>query len=100
MDEQSELIETGKSRIPNFASREEEAEFWDTHAFTDYLDELTPVRVHVAKPLAAKVEVRFDEESDRELEVLASERGMKKSTLIRTWVLEHLQQERARRRAS
>jgi hypothetical protein len=97
MNEQSEPIETKRSRIPNFTSREEEAEFWDTHDFTDYLDELTPVKVRVAKPLIAKVEVRFDEESDRELEALASERGMKKSTLIRTWVLEHLQKERDRR---
>ncbi len=83
MNEQGEPTETGKSRILNFASREEEAEFWDTHAFTDYLDELTPVKVRITKPLTSKVEVRFDEESDRELEILASERGMKKSTLIR-----------------
>ncbi|MCC7353963.1 MAG: hypothetical protein IT330_09415, partial [Anaerolineae bacterium] len=26
-----------KSKIPEFATREEEAEFWDTHDFTDYL---------------------------------------------------------------
>lgn len=53
MNEQSKPTGTGKNRIPNFASREEEAEFWDTHAFTDYLDELAPVKVHVAKPLTA-----------------------------------------------
>jgi hypothetical protein len=32
------------SRIPDFQSIEEEAEWWDTHDFTDYLDELRPVR--------------------------------------------------------
>jgi hypothetical protein len=36
-----------KSRIPEFKSREEEAAFWDTHDFTDYLDEMKPVKVNV-----------------------------------------------------
>ena len=40
------------SRIPDFASREEEAAFWDTHDFTDYLDELHPVKVTFAAHLA------------------------------------------------
>jgi hypothetical protein len=30
------------SQIPEFATREEEAEFWDSHDVTDYLDELKP----------------------------------------------------------
>ena len=76
MNEQSEPAGTGKNHIPNFASREEEAEFWDTHAFTDYLDDLTPVKVHIAKPLTAKVEVRFDEESDRVVQPFFEDTGL------------------------
>lgn len=34
-----------RSRIPAFATRQEEAEWWDTHDITDYLDELEPVDV-------------------------------------------------------
>ena len=44
MNERDKATEQHKSRIPEFVSREEEAEFWDTHDFTDYLDELEPVR--------------------------------------------------------
>ncbi len=39
------------SRIPEFQSLEEEAEFWDTHDFTDYLDELRPVQVRFSPNL-------------------------------------------------
>ncbi|HZU68266.1 MAG TPA: CopG family antitoxin [Ktedonobacteraceae bacterium] len=94
MNEQSKPTETGDSRIPDFASREEEAEFWDTHDFTEFLDELTPTKVRVAKPLSVKVEVRFEPDTDHEVEAIAREKGLKKSTLIRSWVLERLRKER------
>lgn len=32
-------------RIPSFNNVEEEAEFWDTHDVTDYLDEAPSVKV-------------------------------------------------------
>jgi hypothetical protein len=34
-------------RIPSFASVEEEAAFWDTHDFTDFADESSPVQITV-----------------------------------------------------
>lgn len=40
-----------KSRIPAFASREEEAAFWDTHDITEYLDELKPVAMRAKHPI-------------------------------------------------
>src|SRR4051812_22501338 len=39
--------------IPEFRSREEEAEFWDTHDVTDYLDELQPMRVQVVPQISS-----------------------------------------------
>lgn len=33
------------SKIPDFKNYEEEANFWDTHDFTEFLDEMTPVKV-------------------------------------------------------
>ena len=97
MNERDKATEQHKSRIPEFASREEEAEFWDTHDFTDYLDELEPVKVRVVNPLSASVQVRFDAETDHELEVRAQEQGVKKSTLVRMVVKEWLRQNRERR---
>jgi hypothetical protein len=35
------------TKIPNFNSFREEAEFWDSHSIADYLDELKPAKVLV-----------------------------------------------------
>ena len=45
-------------RIPDFASREEMAEWWDTHDASDYWDELKPVKVQVAKKLSEGIAVK------------------------------------------
>jgi len=79
-----------ESRIPQFASREEEAEFWDTHDITDYLDEMRPVKLEVAKNLSKGITLRFDEETLQELRQLAHERGIGPTTLVRMWILERL----------
>ena len=82
--------------IPAFNSYEEEANFWDTHSISDFTEETEAVQVRATRGLSANVQVRFDPETDHELEAIARERGMKKATLIRTWVLERLHQDRNR----
>ena len=82
--------------IPAFNSYEEEANFWDTHSITDLKAETEAVKVSATRSLSANVQVRFDPETDHELEAIARERGMKKATLIRTRVLERLHQDRNR----
>jgi len=82
--------------IPAFNSYEEGANFWDTHSITDFKEGIEAVKVHSTRGLSANVQVRFDPETDHELEAIARERGMKKATLIRTWVLERLRQDRNR----
>src|SRR5680860_699021 len=47
-------------RIPSFNNIEEEAEFWDTHSFSEFDEELTPVEVTVSKNLSAPLSVRLD----------------------------------------
>ncbi len=42
--------------IPAFNSYEEEATFWDTHDFTDFKEETTPVTVRSTTPLCLYVE--------------------------------------------
>ena len=47
------MSETKKqSRIPTFNSREEEAEFWDTHDTADFEDEFEPMNVRFANNLS------------------------------------------------
>lgn len=82
--------------IPAFNSYEEEAEFWDTHDFTDFKQETEAAKVRATRGLSANVQVRFEPDTDHELEAIARERGIKKATLIRTWVLDRLHQERNR----
>lgn len=81
-------------RIPDFASREEEAEFWDTHDITDYLDELKPATVRVTKNLSHGMTIRLDLKTLEQLRGLAEEKGVGPTTLIRMWVLERLKAEK------
>lgn len=83
--------------IPDFASREEEAAFWDMQDITDYLDELRPLQVRFAKNLSEGITVRFDPETSAELRAVAQDLGIGPSTLMRMWVLERLKEVRKER---
>lgn len=80
-----------KNSIPQFASREEEAEFWDTHDMSDYWDELKPVKLKFAKNLSKGITIRFDEETLEKLRHYAHQKGIGPTTLARMWILERLQ---------
>jgi hypothetical protein len=82
-----------KDPIPHNASREELAKFWDTHDFTDYLDEFEPVKVKFAKNLSEGVTVRLDPETLDKLHTQAKKKGMGTTTLIRMWLLEHMEEQ-------
>lgn len=72
------------------ATRAELAKFWDTHSIADYLDELKPVRVRVAKNLSNGITIRFDEHTLQTLRNKAHAKGIGPTTLARMWVLERL----------
>jgi hypothetical protein len=77
-------------RIPEFASLEEEAAFWDSHSTTDYEAECTPVRVRFGKHLSSGVTIRLDPDTLQQLWTMAQDKGIRPTTLIRMWVLERL----------
>ena len=83
------------AKIPEFASLEEESEFWDTHDFTDYLDDTTEVDVTIidARPRKAQISLRLDPQTITRLKTVAARRGVGYQTLIRMWVMERLNQE-------
>ncbi|MSQ06454.1 MAG: hypothetical protein EXR46_04540 [Dehalococcoidia bacterium] len=83
------------SRIPEFASIQEEAQFWDTHSTADYEDEFKPVQVRFAKNLSQGITIRLDTVTLDKVRALAKSKGMGPATLIRMWVLERLQQDEA-----
>ena len=90
-------VEAKASRIPKFASRQEEAEFWDTHDVTDFWDELEPVEVQIEGPFSEEVTLHIDLETMDEVRTLAKEQGLPPDGLLHVWILERRDAERQRR---
>lgn len=82
-----------KRRIPQFASREEEAEWFDTHDMADYQDEFKTVKARFAKHLSEGITIRFDPQTLAKLRIQAHEKGLGPTTLARMWILEHLKEQ-------
>jgi hypothetical protein len=82
-----------KDPIPENASREEVARFWDTHDIADYWDELEPVKVKVAKNLKHIFSVRFEGKTLSDLDTVAEKKGLGTGALIRMWIKERLELE-------
>lgn len=82
------------SKIPKFNSIAEEAEFWDTHDFTEFADELTPVKMKVTlgQPKEETLTVRLQGKLKARLSHLANEMGVNTSTLARMWIVEKMKQ--------
>lgn len=82
-----------KSRIPDFKSYEEEANFWDTHDITDFEDETKDVEIifDLNKPKEETLVVRLQKNLKEKLEKLAQRRGVSLSTLARILLTERLQ---------
>jgi hypothetical protein len=80
-------------RIPSFANRDEEAEFWDTHDVTTFVgNELRPVKLTVGGELADRLTIRLEQDDRAELNRRARDIGVGPSTLVRMWVKERLRQ--------
>lgn len=93
--------EETKSRIPVFSSRQEEAEFWDTHSLTEFEDEWEPVEVTVADPLGYiyEISVRLDRAASGRLKALAAKEGVSTTELATTWILREIERAEAGERA-
>lgn len=80
------------SRIPKFKTLEEEANFWDTHSFVDFEDELEEVDVVVdlQKPKEETLVLRVQKNIKDKLEKIAKAQGLNISSLARLWLMEKL----------
>jgi hypothetical protein len=83
-----------KNRIPKFKSRQEMAQWWDTHNVADYLDELKPVDIKfdLEKPKEEVVMFRLDKGVKQYLAQLARSKGLNTSSLLRMWIMERFNQ--------
>lgn len=82
-------------RIPEFSSIQEEAEFWDTHEITDYLDESWPVELTVAPDAHSvyRLTVRLRFEDWETLEQMAARRAVDPRQLAVKWLTERVRHE-------
>jgi len=94
----TQIERQGKNRIPEFTSREEEAQWFDTHDMADYQDEFKTVRARFARNLSEGLNIRLDKETLERLRSRAKEMGIGPTTLARMWILEHLQELGSRER--
>ena len=80
------------AKIPEFKNEEEEAEFWDTHDSTDYLDQTEEVDVEFVGPRPRKtlISLRLDQETIDRLKRVAATHGIGYQTLMRIWIEERL----------
>ena len=81
--------------IPTFKSEQEEADFWETHDSTHYLDETEPVEVSFVdtRPQKRSISLRIDGDTIDLLKDIAGRKGIGYQTLIRMWVMERLEKE-------
>ena len=78
-------------RIPDTDSVEELAQFWDTHEITDFEDQLQEVAEPVFVPEeSATVPIKLNATDVKALKRIAESEGVRETTLLRRWVLEHL----------
>ncbi len=85
-----------QSRIPEFHTYAEEAEFWDTHDTTDFEDEFEPVEVTFAQPLIRRgIIVPLESQLIAQLRRLAHENKIEPAVLAQHWIMDRLRMEGA-----
>ena len=83
-----------KFKFPDFSkmSYEEEANWWDTHDFTEFWDELEDVDIvfELDKPRTESLVLRIQKDIKEKLQKIARSKGLNVSTLARMWLMEKL----------
>ena len=82
-------------RIPNFASEDEEREFWANHDSTEYVDWSTARRLTFSnlKPSTKTISIRLPESLLNELTLLANRRDVPYQSLLKVFLAERVDKE-------
>lgn len=85
-----------KFKFPDFdkMSYKEEANWWDSHDFTEFWDETEKVDMvfELDKPRDETIILRVQKDIKDKIDKLARVRGLNLSTLARMWLMEKLQE--------
>ena len=76
--------------IPAFASHEEEAQYWETHDFSEGWETAHPTTIQRERVFTRSITIRFDEPTLARLRQTAKDRGVGPTTLVRMWIKERL----------
>jgi len=79
-----------KRRVPEFASVQEETEFWDTHDFTDYDGDWQPLTFERAPDFSHAIVVDLPVDALNALDQRAKRQGVGPAALAREWIVERL----------
>jgi len=75
------------AKLPNFASLEEEAEFWEHHSLTEYMDELEDVEFEVdAVPEDTVLTIRVTSRLIERLREVAKSQGTSLQGVLQKWI--------------
>lgn len=84
------------AKLPELKTKREAREFWDTHDLTDYLKELELVTEEIFVQPRGKQQIfsiRMERHIVELLRKLATQKGLEASSLVRSWIMERLQEE-------
>jgi predicted DNA binding CopG/RHH family protein len=92
------MKDTTKKPIPEFASEDEEREFWASHDSTQYVDWQAAERRKFPnlKPTLRTISLRLPVTMIEDLKVLANRRDVPYQSLLKVFLAERLEQERRR----
>ncbi len=80
-------------KLPNYKSVMDAAKFWDTHDAGDFMDELKIVKGSYIPPEETKttMTIRLAPSLKKKIEGIAKRRDISTSSLVRMWMVDHLQ---------
>jgi predicted DNA binding CopG/RHH family protein len=83
--------------IPTFRTEDEEREFWATHDSTEYVDwsKARVVRFPNLRPSSTAISVRLPDTLLTELKLLANERDVPYQSLLKLYLSDRIEAERA-----
>lgn len=88
------MTPTSITPAPPFQTIEEEANFWDTHDFTEHSEGFEQVEARFAPNLSQGITIRLTVQDLRDLRQVATKKGIGVSSLARMWIKQTLDTEK------
>lgn len=87
-------MKNNKTVIPKFKNIKEEAGFWDKNDVADFLPKMKEVKVKYSPKVlkGENIVIRVQPEMKKRLEMVAEDKGLTLSVMLRMWFVERLRQ--------